>query len=191
MKSTFLLSLLAAGLTSCAVDAPYHPVTKPEKTEYRTDRPDIYPEDVRKDLAYYSKVRVAWAGIILTNSATEEDDNGKIRMDTVFVHHYFDWTQDNHLCGPNLLISPRGEGNFRMRWHVSRNDDDADEAEALRYAAPGKLALVYGSPESIDPDGTIVLRYHYIRILDPEHFTANELNYGRLGESFRPYDAKQ
>jgi hypothetical protein len=190
MKSIFIMTVLAAGLTSCAVDAPYHPVTRPEKIEYRNDRPDIYPEDVRKNLAYYSKVRVAWAGIILSNNATEEDVDGKIRMDTVFVHHYFDWTQDDHSDGVRLLISPRGEGLFRMRWSVSRRDRDATDADAMKYAAPGKLALVYGTPESVDDDGTIVLRYHYIRILGPGHFSANELTYGRLGESFRPYDAQ-
>jgi hypothetical protein len=182
--------MLAAGLTSCAVDAPYHPVSGPEKIEYRNDRPDIYPEDVRKDLAHFSKVRVAWAGIILSNNATEVDMDG-IQMDTVFKSHYFDWTQDDHPSGVCLLISPRGEGDFRMRWQLNRKDQDATYVDALKYAAPGKLALVYGTPVSIDPDGTIVLRYHYIRVLDTAQFTANELNYGRLGETFRPYDAKQ
>jgi len=191
MNPKLILPLLAAGLVSCAKDAPYHPVTKPEKIEYRNDRGDIYPEDVRKNLAYFSKVRVAWAGIIQSNNATEEDLDGKIRMETLFTHHYFDWTQDEHAHGVRLLISPRGEGVFRMRWHVSRKDPDASEADAMKYAAPGKLALVYGTPESIDDDGTIVLGYHYIRILGPGHFSATELDYGRLGESFHPYDAKQ
>jgi hypothetical protein len=191
MKPQFLLTLVAAGLASCAVDAPYHPVSGPEKIEYRNDRPDIYPEDVRKNLPYYSKVRVAWAGIILSNNATEEDMDGKIRMDTVFESHYFDWTEDEHPDGICLLISPRGEGDFRMRWHVDRKDPEATSADAMKYAKPGKLALVYGTPESVDPDGTIVLRYHYIRILGPKHFTSTQLDYGRLGESFRPYDARQ
>jgi hypothetical protein len=190
MKSTYILALLAAGLTSCAVDAPYHPASRPEKIEFRNDRPDIYPDDVRKNLTYYSKVRVAWAGIIVSNVATEEDMNGKIRMETLFANHYFDWTQDEHPHGVCLLISPRGEGSFRMRWHVDRKDPDANSDDAMKYAAPGKLALVYGTPESVDDDGTIVLRYHYIRILGPSHFTASEVDYGRLGETFHPYDAK-
>jgi len=190
MKSTYLLALLAAGLTSCAVDAPYHPASGPEKIEVRNDRPDIYPEDVRRNFEHFSKVRVAWAGIILTNNATGVDMDG-YRMDTLFQSHYFDWTQDDHAGCAHLMISPRGEGDFRMRWQVNRTRQDADDKDAMKYAAPGKLALVYGTTESIDPDGTIVLRYHYIRILDAAQFTANELDYGRLGETFRPYDAKQ
>jgi hypothetical protein len=69
-----------------------------------------------------------------------------------------------------LLISPRGEGQFRMRWHEPQGPD-ATENDAIKYATPGKLAIVYGTPESVDEDGTIVLRYHYIRILDPAHFS--------------------
>jgi hypothetical protein len=190
MKPQFLLAILAAGLTSCAVDAPYHPASWPEKIEYRNDRPDIYPEDVRKDLDHYSKVNVAWAGIILTNNSADEEMTGKIHMDTLFESHYFDWTEDDS-DGARLLISPRGEGKFRMHWDVKRKEQDANADDAMKYAAPGKLALVYGTPESIDPDGTIVLRYRYVRILNKKHFTANELNYGRLGESFHPSDAKQ
>ena len=60
----------------------------------------------------------------------------------------------------------------------------------MNYAAPGKLAIVYGTPESVDEDGTIVLRYHYTRILDVERFTTNELDYGRVGEPFRPVGAR-
>jgi hypothetical protein len=192
MKPTLILTLLAAGLASCSTtDSPYKPVTRHERIEYRNDRGDIYPEDVRKDLAYYSKVRVAWAGIILSNNSVGDDVDGRIRMDTVFQQHYFDWEQDEHPDGVRLLVSPRGEGNFRMRWHAVRKDPDATEDDAMKYARPGKLALVYGTPESIDADGTIVLRYHYIRILGTGHFSATELTYGRVGESFHPYDEKQ
>jgi len=81
------------------------------------------------------------------------------------------------------------EGNFRMRWKMHRNDPDAPEEKAMKYAAPGKLAIVYGTPEGIDPDGTIVLHYHYIRIVSPAHFSANELDYGRLGQPFKPVDS--
>jgi hypothetical protein len=191
MKPKFLLALLAAGLTSCAVDAPYHPANRAEKIEYRNDRPDVYPADVRKDLPYFSKVGVAWAGIIVTNNATDEDYTGKILMETLFQNRYYDWTQDDKACGAYLMVSPRGEGKFRMRWELNRIVQDANAIDALKYAAPGKLALVYGTPESVDPDGTIVLRYHYIRIFDTDHFAANVLDYGRIGESFRPYDAGQ
>jgi ribosome biogenesis protein Tsr3 len=73
-----------------------------------------------------------------------------------------------------------------MHWSVDRKDQDATSQDAMKFAAPGKLAIVYGSPESVDEDGTIVLRYRYARIISPKHFTANEVNYGRPGESYHP-----
>jgi hypothetical protein len=39
-------------------------------------------------------------------------------------------------------------------------------------------------PEKIDPDGTIVMHYKYLRIIDRDNFTTNEYDYGRMGEPF-------
>jgi hypothetical protein len=122
---------------------------------------------------------VAWAGIVVSNDATEEEFGGKIRMDTVFEHHYFNWQQEKRAGGVMLRVSPLGEGRFRMSWRMDRSNPEATEADALNSAAPGKLAIVYGTPESVDSDGTIVLRYHYIRIFDPSQFTVGALDYGR------------
>jgi hypothetical protein len=194
MKPTVILTLLAAGLASCTTtDSAYKPITKHENIEFRNDRLDVYPEDVRANFDHYSKLKLVWAGIILSNTATGDDMSanpvGNFRMDSVFEHHYFDWEQDETPDGIRLLVSPRGEGKFRMHWHAKRHDPDADENDAMKYATPGKLAIVYGTPESVDPDGTIVLAYHYIRIIGPAHFSANELDYGRLGQPFHPVDA--
>jgi hypothetical protein len=191
MKPHVLLTILAAGwLVSCASTAPYRPATRPESLEYHQAHLDVYPEEVRKVPARYAKMRVAWAGIIVSNDATDEDFAGKIRMDTVFEHHYYDWEQNRHEGGMRLLISPRGEGRFRMRWQMSRKDNEATYADAMKYAAPGSLAIVYGTPESLDENGTIVLRYHYIRVLGPAHFRENELDYGRKGEPYRAIKSK-
>jgi hypothetical protein len=194
MKPTLILTLLAAGLASCTTaNHPYKPVSHYEDLEFNNDRIDVYPDDVRKDPGHYEAQRIAWAGIIVTNQVTSDDmsanPEGKFRMETVFEHHYFDWEQDENADGIKLLISPRGEGNFRMRWKVHRTDPDAPLENAMKYATPGKLAIVYGTPESVDPDGTVVLKYHYIRILGPQHFSANELDYGRVGQPFKPVES--
>jgi len=178
--------ILAAGLlVSCASSSLYRPATPPEEMEYHQAHLDVYPNDVRKAPSQYTNLRVAWAGIIVSNNATDEDFSGKIRMDTVFEHHYYDWEQIRQAGGVRLLISPRGEGRFRLRWRMNRKEEDVNSTDAMNYAAPGKLAIVYGTPESVDEDGTIVLRYHYLRILDPAQFRANELDYGRRGERYR------
>jgi hypothetical protein len=190
MKLKHILMLLAAGgLVSCSTDGPYCPVAQPEQIEFSKDHRDIYPEDVRKDSALYTHWPVAWAGIIVRNDVTKGDVSGKIRMDTVFEHHYYDWGQVAQGMGVQPLISHRSEGRFRMRWLLTRNDADASDSDVLKYAAPGKLAIVYATPESVDADGTIVMRYHYIRVLGPAQFTPVGQDYGRLGKPFQPGDA--
>jgi hypothetical protein len=85
MKLKIVLTVLAAGLlTACAYNAPYRPANRPEKMEYGNDHKDVYPEDVRKDAALYAKVRVVWAGIIVTNDAVDDESGDKINMNTVF-----------------------------------------------------------------------------------------------------------
>ncbi|HEY3860268.1 MAG TPA: hypothetical protein VGO59_00135 [Verrucomicrobiae bacterium] len=189
MRNILLLTVLpAALLVSCATEmtGPYHPATPPEKVELDRARLNVYPEDVRKDLPAYAAMHVAWAGIIVTNNATEDEASGKIHMATLFDNHYFDWEQKGRGPDAKLAISPRGEGLFRMNWNLSRKKEDASQTDAMKYAAPGNLAIVYGTPLSIGTDGMIDLRYHYIRVLDLDQFTTNELDYGRMGEPVRP-----
>ena len=128
--------------------------------------------------------RVVWVGIIRSTDAYEEDDGDRIMADTVFEHHYFDWVQDGKGKGVKLSVSPRGEGLFRIVAH-EQNGPDATAESAEKYAGQGKLAIVYGVPESVDTNGTVVLKYRYLRILDADQFSTNEFDYGRMGEPFR------
>ncbi len=190
MKINVLLMTLVAGLLmSCAHTVPYKPANSVEKVEFRHDHVNIYPEDVRKFPDRYTNMTLVWAGLIVTNGATEEDLGGKIRMETLVDHRYFDWEQERFEGDPKLLVSPRGEGFFTMQWEVEKTDADSSFADASKYAAPGKLAIVYGTPLSVDEDGVIKMRYHYIRILDRTEFSTDVITYGRTGkEPFRPVD---
>ena len=163
---------------------PYQPATKSEKIEFARDRLDVYPDDVRKDLAAHSGQAVVWAGIIRSTYAQEEDRGDKIGADTVFEQHYFDWVQNHGTGGITLSLSPRGEGLFRARWRLDKLGRESSAEGAEKYAAPGKLAIFYGVPEKVDTNGTVVLKYRYLRILDMDHFNTNEFDYGRLDESF-------
>jgi hypothetical protein len=163
----------------------YQPATKPEKIEFARDRLDVYPDNVRKNPATYIGAAVVWAGIIRSTEAREGDEGGKIVADTVFEHHYFDWVQNNNGRGVELSISPRGEGLFRAKWHMDKVGKDATAESAEKYAGQGKLAIVYGVPEKVDADGTVVLKYRYLRILGVDCFSTNKFDYGRFGEPFR------
>ena len=163
----------------------YQPVTKPEQIEFARDRLDVYPDDIRKDPTNYAGVAVVWAGLIRSTDAREEDQGGSILADTVFEHHYFDGVQNDNECGVTLFVSPRGEGLFRAKWHMDKTGKDATAESAEKYAGEGKLALVYGVPEKVDADGTVVLKYRYLRILGADQFSTNQFDYGRFGAPFR------
>lgn len=186
----FSLILLApVAFISCAshpahLSGPYEPATEPEKTEYGTDRLDVYPDQVRKDLNAYTNTPVAWVGVIRSTDARDMDAGDQISAVTVFEDHYFDWVQYAKHGEPEFSVSPRGEGLFRTKWTMKKTNVDSTYRNAERYAKKGQLAVVYGVPESVDPDGTVVLKYRYLRIIGADHFVTNQFDYGRAGEPF-------
>lgn len=191
---TALPLLAVTGLVSCTHVPPsltYQPVTKPEEIEFCKDTPTVYPDQVRQHLSLYTNTPVIWVGIIRSTDAQEEDTSSKIRLDTVFEHHYFDWRQQGDEKDLTLRVSGRGEGRFRARWYVHRttkymDSDEVEAGDAEKFAGPGKLAVFYGVPQSVDPDGTIVLKYHYVRLLPQKDYTTNGIDYGRVISTFRP-----
>jgi hypothetical protein len=189
------LSVLAAPVSSApsgssapknsgAGNETYQPVTKPEQIEFAHDRLDIYPDDIRQKPALYAGARVVWVGIIVSTDAHEEEEGNQIVADTVFEHHYFDGVQYVDGRHVMLFVSPRGEGLFRTRWHMDKVGNNATAETAEKYAEPGKLALVYGVPEKVNADGTVNLKYRYLRILNANQFSTNEFDYGRFGAPF-------
>jgi hypothetical protein len=181
MRHIALAVCAASCFVACESNAPYQPVNRPEEIEYQQARLDVYPEDVRKDLAHYTNTPVAWVGVIRSTDAQEDDVGGRISALTVFDHHYFDWDEEMDPA-VNLLVSPRGEGAFACHWQMRKKDNDANAYDAEKFAHAGKLAIVYGTPESVMADGTVVLKYHYLRIFTRSQFITNHIDYGRLGE---------
>lgn len=184
MIRIIVLALLAFNvLVSCvSPNKPYQPLTRAERFEFTYDRLDVYPDDIRKHLDAHTNVPVVWTGIIVSTDAREEDVADKISAETVFEHHYFDWVQDG---SDKLALSPRGEGRFSMKWRLDKKVPDATAHSVEKFAKKGRLAIVYGVPEKVEDDGTVVLKYRYLRIVDRDHFTTNDFDYGRLGDAFR------
>jgi hypothetical protein len=184
MKS--LYSILSCGvvvlLAGCsAANLPYSPQSDPDGIEFANDSLDVYPDDVRQDPSQYRHTPVAWAGIIRQSDA-EEFGDGLIRIHTTFDHHYYDWEHNSGSDLPTYDLSPRGEGQFKMEWIVQKIDPDAGATDAQKYAAPGKMAIVYGVPEGVDADGVVKLRYRYLRMIDAGQYSTGEFDYGRFGQ---------
>jgi hypothetical protein len=181
MMRHLALAVIAAGcFVSCESNAPYLAASHHEEAEFKLARLEVNPDDVRNNIDQYTNTTVAWAGVIRSTVAEENDYGGKITAKTTFEHHYFDWEQNTD-PGLNLLVSPRGEGSFTCKWQLRKKTTEASAYDAEKFARNGKLAIVYGVPESVTPEGTIVLKYAYLRVVDRAHFNTNTLNYGRLG----------
>jgi hypothetical protein len=170
-------------LAACAYNLPYHPVNRPEQIENKKALLDVYPDDVRTNLAQHTNSLVAWAGII-RETTTDDADDGTIRAVTTFEHHYFDWQEDREVVSPKLLVSPKGEGMFKTEWHLRKKTPEATTTDAGKFASPGKLAIVYGFPETLE-DKTVVLHYRYLRVIGQSSYCTNEFEYGRFGEPFK------
>ena len=67
---------------------------------------------------------------------------------------------------------------------MRRNDPEAGKEAAESFAGPGKLAIVYGVPEKVE-NGTVVLRYRFLRVVEAEDYSTNKFDYGRFGEPIR------
>lgn len=184
------MALILAGLPcllGCSSTVVYRPANKPDRLEFERDVLDVYPGDIRQNLDLYTNVGVGWAGIIKSTKA-EGGADGMIHAVTTFEHRYYDWQEEAGLYGgARLSVSPRGEGLFRTDWVLRRNEPEAGSADAESFAGPGKLAIVYGVPEKVE-DGTVVLRYRFLRVVDADDYSTNKFDYGRFGEPFRYID---
>jgi hypothetical protein len=181
-----LIALLLAAapfFCGCASNVFYRAGSGPENAEMKKDILDVYPNDIRGNPDLHTNAGVGWAGIITRTEAVTGPD-GLIHAVTTFEHHYFDWQEDRRFGHIQLHLSPRGEGLFRTEWVLRRNDPAAGREAAESFASPGKLAIVYGVPEKVE-DGTVVLRYRFLRVVEAEDYGTNKFDYGRFGEPFR------
>lgn len=180
--AALLLAVLPC-LFACTSTVVYRPADKPDAAEFDRDLVDVYPGDIRQDPNLYTNVGVGWAGIIKSCKPVVQPD-GTIHAVTTLEHRYYDWQQQTGLCGGGLSVSPRGEGLFQTDAVFRRNEPGAGVAAVQKSLAPGSLAIVYGVPETV-ADGTVVLKYRYIRVFAPGDFSISDFDYGRFGDPVR------
>ena len=180
-----------AGCCTCnKQNTPYKPASAAEKIEFKHDTLDVYPAEVRENLDKYTGTPVAWAGIIQKSTANFSKHDGYTVINSTLEHHYFDWQEDHNDQGLKLLVSPRGEGQFKVTWLVENTEGAVGPDQAVDFAEPGKLAIVYGTPMGVDDTGAVILKYRYIRLIKSKHYTTNEFDYGRIGEPFSYLNTK-
>jgi hypothetical protein len=157
----------------------YRPGTDWEQREFDASVRDVYPNDVRADLAKHAHTQVAWVGLITEVHIDEAVEPALMQL--AVDHKFFSWTQDG--TSFQYWPSPRGEGSFATRWPM-QPEWDLDQMRAL--ILPGDMVIVYGVPESVRADGTIELgQARYIRHVPKEYFRTDKVEYGRPGEPVR------
>lgn len=178
MSRMILVLALAVPLISGCTTA-YKSADAYEQKEHRYALVNVSPDEVRAHLDRYTNSVVAWAGIIKDTDAYEDGKDYQIRAVSTLEHHYYDWKVNHKKFKAPYCVSSRGEGLFRVEWFMKRVVDVAGSRDAEDYAAPGKLALVYGTPLKVEDDGVVVLKYHYLRVLKSSDVDARSFDYGR------------
>lgn len=164
-------------MAAMALHAPhsnhYAAVSPREAREMARASRDVYPDEVRADLAGH-RAELAWAGLLRSMEFIGDREHPAIRL--TIEHHYFDWVEDHGAQRELYLLSPRGEGTFRCTWPI---DPSWDHEAMRREGPPGSLMVVYGTPERLDGAVVDLGQAAYVRSLPPFLVTTRALDYGR------------
>ena len=157
-----LPSIAVAGCLSIVPGSrPYTPADTAEKQLLSQARRDVFPDDVRANPDLYRATVVLWSSIV------RKVDTSEGNVTVVFEHHYWDFIEDYSARKAIAFLSPRGEGNFKAAFPLGVK------------VTVGDMALVYGTPDKVESDGTVVLAERSIRTLRQELYATDVWDYGR------------
>jgi hypothetical protein len=146
-----------------------------EKAVFPRARRDVFPSQVRADLARYRQT-VAWAGILDDFSLREEGDSVVVRM--YVAHRYFDWIEDHGIQRARYFLSPRGDGRFAAAVAMPREYRKGIEETTKR----GDMMIVYGVPAELRGDLIVLNPTEHVRPVPRALWRDDVLEYGRPGE---------
>ncbi|MEZ4405154.1 MAG: hypothetical protein R3A52_01500 [Polyangiales bacterium] len=158
---------------------PYRAISPAEARVMESARRDVFPNDVREDLARHAGSRVVWAGVARRLSVQ------RVGADTVLYleleHRYFDWIEDHGAQREWYFLSPRGEGRFAAAWALP----PGSERYARESLHEGDLFIVYGTQMEVR-DGVIGFgRTAYLRPIARREWRDDVMDYGRPGTPTR------
>ena len=160
--------------TGCGLTRTYRCTSELEQRAFNLASRNILPDDVRTTpKGYMDRALVAWAGVIIESYHRIQEKD--IEVDLLVEHHHFDWLEDFKLNENIFVLSPRGEGRFRTLWYM-RGEYGIDEVK--RWTAPGNMAVVYGTPVSVDK-GIIEIESFCVRFILRRRCRFCEYPYGR------------
>jgi hypothetical protein len=171
-KFAIISLFLMASLSGCTTR--YKPVSPREAEVFSRSTFNIYPDDVRKNLAAHRDATMAWAGILKSIEFGDDAENPYSKF--VVEHHYFDWLDDSSVQKAHFFLSPRGEGLFQATWPMKKEWD----LNAMRQqVVPGSMFVVYGKPKAVKDNIIDLGQAEYARMISKEFYTTEKLDYGR------------
>ena len=170
----FSFSFLLIGCIVAPYTRQYQPISEWESQEFNRANLNIYPNDVRKESNKYSDSTIAWVGII-KDSKIKTDENG-VEIELLLEHHYYSWIEDFSIQQEKMFLSPKGEGFFRTSWFLKK-DTNLEQLKAS--SEMDDLAIVYGNPEKLLEDSTIIIKSTYIRNIGKKWYRTDMMDYGR------------
>lgn len=170
-----LLGLLAVGgLVYATVKSPpgsnpWEPRTPEGRELYGLARRDVWPSDVRVAPEKYREVVVAWSGLVKEHQVSAD----RQQLRTVIEHHYWDFIEDRGAQRENYFLSPRGEGLFTFE------EPNTPRVQSPAYLPVGAMAVIFGKPTDVSPDGQVVLELQWTITFPPHSFATDFWDYGR------------
>jgi hypothetical protein len=167
--------LLLTVVTGCFCAPPmytrfYEPISDWEKGEFDKADRSVYPEDVRHDFSQYQSITVAWTGTIEDVQVKETPEGPDVMY--LLNHHYYDWIEDFSPRPERILLSPRGEGQFKTTWGLKPG------TQLEEFTDPSQLLIVYGIPISLENE-VIIIDASYVRGINKRFYTTEVMDYGR------------
>jgi hypothetical protein len=131
---------------------------------------------VRQTPGEFTDTLVVWTGVI-TDIGFFNDGSSRVARITA-EHHYFDWIEDFGIQRERFFLSPRGEGAFAAAWRV----DSATNQTFIAQFAVGDMLVAYGSPSLIHDSVVGLSPTQNLRVIKPQWYRTDILDYGRPGE---------
>lgn len=167
------LSILLIPTICLSQSRLYEPVSEHEQNYFNSSKRNIFPDDIRENIAAYSNELIAWVGIVQKYRVFEEEEYWAVEY--LLKHQYYDWIEDFVGEGP-IKLSPLGEGYYSVIWYFKKSSN----LNELLSGVIGDLLITYGVPHDVIEFNLIRLETKYIRHVPKQY----------VGTSWLPYDRK-
>ncbi len=158
--------MAAVLVTGCAskLKPTYTPASDTERGYFKDATLDKKPSEVALQIDRNRDKVYAWAGIVL-DKTVKQGKRSEFEINLLVEHRDFNW-QEN-LTGKEsevFILEPTSSGKIRVSGRFTR--PKGSKSMPGKDMNKGSLVLVYGKPDKVEADGTLVLKTLFMRSID-------------------------